>query len=184
MALFKRLFGTTHKPSHFPDHLSRTPQIGKPMLASLSCPSPDHSWWGPSATSGSRVIFFAVGSRSSNPPGSWQHISSVTKSQLRWTPRSNAIPSLIRSGPWRRAGSLAIWSRTSWCLTMVDNEHDVRLPWSRSSERRRVTLALLRQCKCIKTSMNQRLRLYLIRTPCSAHSSLLIVFSFVMFLRW
>ena len=35
-ASFKRLFGRTYKPSHFPDHTSRIPYMGKLICFSLS----------------------------------------------------------------------------------------------------------------------------------------------------
>jgi len=64
------LFGTTHSPNHFPDHLSRMPYTGNPMPQSWSCPSPDHSSCGPMETDFPRLIFFELGSLVANPSGS------------------------------------------------------------------------------------------------------------------
>ena len=77
MLILNLLLGTTHSPSHFPDHLSHKPHIGNPIADSLWCWSPLHLWWGPSETNATWCIFWAAGSWCVNPSGSWRHISLI-----------------------------------------------------------------------------------------------------------
>ena len=72
--LLSWLHGTTHNPSHFPENLSWIPQIGKPILTSLSWPSPLHSWCDLREMSWECLICLDAGSRLLKPSGMDSHL--------------------------------------------------------------------------------------------------------------
>ena len=134
------LDGTTQAPSHFDVASSTTAQMGKPMLYSLSWPSPAQRSLMPTGFLAMRRIFLAPGSRWSKPLASNSCITSEIKSLVRWMPR-NARHALILSSPWLPETSLSSSSMINCTLSWWGILRVVTLlPYKLRSRRRRLTV--------------------------------------------